>query len=137
MTEHDVEGEFEIPTEKIHEEEGLKPIDEKKEEEKISPKEAKRLKENNEKLFSALINMKKKKEQLEKKVKAKAKKTVEVKRKKVDVQANKQKELKRLKEIKKEFEKSILFYKKIGDKKRMSKSLKDLDAVMIKIKKLT
>lgn len=136
MSGHDVEDEFEKPIEekeeKTHEEEGIKPVEEKE----ITPEEAKKSKENNEKLFSLLLKMKKKKEQLESKEKAKVKKKIEAKRKKVDVQANKQKELKRLKEIKKEFEKSIILYKKIGDKKRMNKALKDLDVIMNKIKKL-
>ncbi len=134
MTDHDVDDEFEKPIEKTQEE---KDIIAKEEEIIITPEEAKRLKENNEKLFNLLLIMKKKKEQLERKEKNKIKKKVAVKRKKVDVQKQKNDELKRLQVIKKELEKSVLLYKKISDKKRMSKALKDLDAVLAKIKKLS
>lgn len=135
MTDHDVEGEFEKPVDKKIEEiptEEKLPIEEKQ----ISPEEAQKLKQTNEKLFNLLLKMRKKQQQLESKEKTKIKKKVAVKRKKVDVQKQKANELKRLKEIKKEHEKSILLYKKIGDKKRMNKALKDLDAIIRKIKKL-
>ena len=50
---------------------------------------------------------------------------------------DKDKELKTLTKIKKELTSAIKLYKEIGDNKRMTKSLKDLDALMIKIKKLS
>ena len=139
MSGHDVESEFEKPIEKPIGEEIVTttPTEEKAPEKEITPEEAKKLKQTNEKLFGLLLNMKKKHKQLEQKEKTKVKKKIETKRKKVDVQVNKQKELNRLKDIKKEFEKSITFYKKIGDKKRMNKALKDLDVIIRKIKKLT
>lgn len=136
MSGHDVEEEFEIPTEKKTDEEGIvtpTPIEEKP----ITPEEAKKLKENNEKLFGLLLKLKKKQQQLERKEKTKVKKKISVKRKKVDIQKQKKEELNRLKDIKKELEKSIRLYKKIGDKKRMNKALKDLDGIISKIKKLS
>lgn len=136
MEGHDVDAEFEIPIEKET------PIETEKipphlEEKQKSVEELKVEKQKNENLFNALIKMKKKKEELERNLKTKSKRKIKVQRSKVDIQKQKQGELKRLIEIKKEIEKNIRLYMKLKDKKRLNKTLIELDKLMLKIKKLS
>lgn len=72
-----------------------------------------------------------------KKVAPKKAKTKEAKVVKLTPKIDKEKELKTLTKIKKELTSAIKLYKEIGDDKRMKKSLKELDGIMTKIKKLS
>ncbi len=129
MRDHDTD-EFIEPKEKPEEK---APEKKKKPEVELTPAEKKKRKKANEALFSALLKLGKRHELVGKKIQREKNK---VKKQKSE-QAFKEKELKRLVGIKKEMEKSIKFYKSIKDKKRMSKALNDLDAIVNKIKKLS
>ncbi len=118
------------------------------EEIKLTPEQIEERKKNDKKLFSTLLKLTRKYEQLEKLAKAAkaskkakpAKSAAQVKKETAqqrDKQNSKAKELKRLQVIKKELQSAVSLYKRIGDKKRMNKALTDLDAVMNKIRKLS
>ncbi len=105
----------------------------------LTPEQIQVRKKNNAKLFSSLLKLTRKYEQLEKLQQAKAmkpKKQAPTAKQVRDTQKGKERELARLKDIKKELQSAVSLYKRIGDKKRMKKSLQDLDAVMNKIRKL-
>lgn len=101
------------------------------------------------KLDSALGDLLSKYENIEKeKSEPKSKKSVkkaapkkaknkETKVVKLTPKIDKDKELKTLTKIKKELTSAIKLYREIGDTKRMNKSLKELDGIMAKIKKLS
>lgn len=129
---HDTDEEFIEAKEKEVEKE----VDKEKKEEpeiKLTPEQIEKRKKANENLFSALLNLNKRYGFIEKKIQREKNKKKKVKTE----QAFKEKELKRLVGIKKEMEKSIKFYKSIKDKKRMNKTLNDLDVIVNKIKKLS
>jgi len=121
------EGLVETKIEPIAEEDLISP------EPELTPEQVAKKQKASSDLFSALIKMTTKYEQLEKKVS----KDKEKKKKARDVSKKKDNELKRLQKIKKEIQSTIRLYKNIGDKRRLNKALKDLDDVMIKIKKLS
>ena len=142
--EHDAGEEFIEPIEETLEIDGetVKPIVEKEKPIEptpipLTPEQIKKKQKSNSELFSALINLTTKYEQLEKKAEKEKEKQKKAKQKAKDTSKKKDNELKRLQKIKKEIQSTIRLYKNIGDKKRLNKALKDLDDVMNKIKKLT
>lgn len=109
----------------------------------LTPEQLEKRKVDVKKLDSALDNLLSKYENIEKE-KSKPKKSAAKKTKvkstkivKLIPKIDKDKELKTLTKIKKEITSAIKLYKEIGDTKRMNKSLKELDSIMSKIKKLS
>jgi hypothetical protein len=135
---HDAGDEYVEPSEELleSERETIEPVIEvepKPTEPIFTPEQIKKRQKASADLFSALIKLTTKYEQLEKNVS----KEKEKKQKAKDTSKKKDNELKRLQKIKKEIQSTIRLYKNIGDKRRLNKALKDLDSVMNKIKKLS
>jgi hypothetical protein len=135
---HDAGDEYVEPSEELLEEERgkIEPVIEeeaKPAEPTLTTEQIEKRQKASADLFSALIKLTTKYEQLEKKTS----KEKDKKQKAKDTSKKKDNELKRLQKIKKEIQSTIRLYKNIKDKRRLNKALKDLDAVMNKIKKLS
>src|ERR1035437_2805721 len=127
---HDVDDEFVEPTAEdlIQGEEPVIPTPVI-----LTPEEQERKVKANSALFSALLKLTLKHEQLEKK-QFRAEKKVS---RKQQEQKYKDKELNRLKKIKKEITDNVKLFKSLKDKRRLNKALKELDEIMKKMKKLS
>lgn len=126
---HDVDEEFVEPPEDLKQEEQPvipTPVI-------LTPEEQERKVKANSALFSALLKLTLKHEQLEKK-QFRAEKKVS---RKQQEQKYKDKELNRLKKIKKEITDNVKLFKSLKDKRRLNKALKELDEIMKKMKKLS